>query len=58
MSEKKEDLPEAPGGLLGLILGPLQAALAAGFALFAALVAGILGAFLPKPPDDEPPPQD
>ena len=39
--------PEPPSGLLGLLLQPLQAAVAAGLALFVALLNGILGAMIP-----------
>lgn len=49
--------PEPPSGLLGLLLQPLQAAIAAGLALFVALLNGILGALIPgntsKPQGDE-----
>ena len=39
--------PEPPSGLLGLLLQPLQAAVAVGLALFVALLNGILGALIP-----------
>ncbi len=38
---------EAPGGLLGLLLWPLRAAISLGLQIFAAFVNGVLGAFLP-----------
>lgn len=61
--QKNNDTPEpthsapAPGGLLGLLLQPLQTLIAAGLRLFAALVAGILRAFLPPPPPQPPEPR-
>lgn len=50
---------EQPGGLLGLLLWPMRAAISLALKAFAALVQGVLGAFLPasrKPdePDDGP----
>jgi len=46
MSEP-ESPPPQPSGLLALLLLPLQAALASGLKLFAALVSGILSAAIP-----------
>mgnify|MGYP000851866371 CR=1 FL=1 len=53
----EHELAERPRGLLGLLLWPLQVAIATGLRLFAALVSGILSAFLPaeKKEPREPP---
>lgn len=53
MSDQEPPKDEPPGGLLGLLLWPLQAAITAGLALFTALVNGILGALIPKKPDQD-----
>ncbi|MFT5680684.1 MAG: hypothetical protein ACI8RZ_001590 [Myxococcota bacterium] len=44
--------PPQPTGLLALLLLPLQAILTIGLQLFAALMQGILGAFIPKNGDN------
>lgn len=48
MPDPEAPPPPPPSGLLALILLPLQAVLGVGLKLFAALVEGILGAFIPK----------
>lgn len=50
MADQDDQREEAPGGLLGLLLWPIQAAIAAGLGIFTALINGILGAFLPRRP--------
>jgi len=44
--EQRLDAAESPGGLLGLLLWPLQAALAFGLQLAGGLISGILASLL------------
>ena len=54
---------EQPGGLLGLLLWPLRAAISLALQVFAAFVKGVLGAIFPalrhepEQPDDGQPPE-